>query len=57
MDLIHDREMLEQKVTDLEESTREWSRKYLDVVEKQKLMQTNHEQLVNNLKRQYTRKG
>ena len=47
--------MLEMKVIDLEETIREWAQRYLDTTDKQKLIQTNHEKLVNNLKRQYKR--
>ncbi|UJR22821.1 hypothetical protein I4U23_025851 [Adineta vaga] len=53
IDLIHDKEMLELKIIDLEETTREWMQKYLDTTDKQKLIQVNHEKLINNLKRQY----
>lgn len=53
MDLIYEKEIIEQKIIDLEEIIREWAQKYLDTTDKQKLIQTNHEKLVNNLKRQY----
>ncbi|CAF3309074.1 unnamed protein product [Rotaria socialis] len=53
IDLIHEREVLEQKVIDLEETIREWAQKFIDISDKQKLMQANHENLLKNLKRQY----
>ncbi|CAF0888214.1 unnamed protein product [Adineta ricciae] len=53
IDLIHDKEILELKIIDLEETIREWAQRYLDTTDKQKLIQANHEKLVNNLKRQY----
>lgn len=53
IDLVHEKEVLEQKVIDLEATIREWAQKFIDISDKQKLMQTNHENIVNNLKRQY----
>ncbi|CAF0908578.1 unnamed protein product, partial [Rotaria sordida] len=53
IDLIHEKEILEQKILDLEETIREWARKFIDIADKQKLIQVNHENLLNNLKRQY----
>ncbi|CAF4871988.1 unnamed protein product [Rotaria sp. Silwood1] len=53
IDLIHEKEVLEQKVIDLEETIREWARKFIDIADKQKLIQVNHENFLKNLKRQY----
>ena len=53
MDLIHEREILEEKIVDLERTTREWAQKFVDATDKQKLIQINHEHLLNNIKRQY----
>ncbi|CAF2956264.1 unnamed protein product, partial [Rotaria sp. Silwood2] len=53
IDLIHEKEVLEQKVIDSEETIREWARKFIDIADKQKLIQANHENLLNNVKRQY----
>ncbi len=53
VDLIHEKEILEQKILDLEQTTREWAQKFLDATDKQKLLQTNHEHLLHNIKRQY----
>ena len=57
LDLIHEKEGLEHKIFDLEHTAREWAQKYLDATDKQKLIQTNHENLLNNIKRQYKRKN
>ena len=53
IDLIHEKEELEQKVLDLEATTREWAQKFVTTTDNQKLMQTNHVNMLNNLKQQY----
>ncbi|CAF3073934.1 unnamed protein product [Rotaria socialis] len=53
IDLIHEKEELEHKVLDLEAATREWAQKFVTTTDNQKLMQTNHGNMLNNLKQQY----
>ncbi len=53
IDLIHEKEELEHKITDLESTTREWAQKFINTTDNQKLMQTNHANMMNNLKQQY----
>jgi macrodomain Ter protein organizer (MatP/YcbG family) len=53
VDLINEKDILEQKILDLEQNIREWAQKFLDATDKQKLLQINHEHLLNNIKRQY----
>ncbi|CAF4309423.1 unnamed protein product, partial [Adineta steineri] len=53
IDLLHDKETLELKIIDLEESARKWAQKFVETTDKQKLIQTNHEKLLSNLKRQH----
>ncbi len=53
IDLIHEKEELEHRVVDLEATTREWAQKFINVTDNQKLMQTNHMNMTNNLKQQY----
>lgn len=53
MDLCHEKEELEHKVVDLESATREWAQKFVNTTDNQKLMQTNHANMMNNLKQQY----
>ncbi|CAF3906000.1 unnamed protein product [Rotaria sordida] len=53
MDLIHEKEELEHKVLDLEATAREWAQKFVNTTDNQKLMQSNHANLINNLKQQY----
>lgn len=53
MDLIHEKEELENRVVDLEALTREWAQKFVTATDNQKLMQTNHGNLMNNIKQQY----
>jgi hypothetical protein len=53
VDLCHEKEKLEHKITDLESTTREWAQKYINTADNQKLMQTNHANMMNNLKQQY----
>ncbi len=57
LDLVHEKEILEHKIFDLEQTAREWAQKFVDATDKQKLIQTNHENLLNNIKRQYKRKN
>ena len=37
----------------MEALTREWAQKYITTTDSQKLMQTNHVNMMNNLKQQY----
>ncbi len=53
IDLCHEKEELEHKITDLEAATREWAQKYVNTTDNQKLMHTNHANMMNNLKQQY----
>ncbi|CAF0778826.1 unnamed protein product [Adineta ricciae] len=53
IDLIHEKEELENKLADMEALTREWAQKYVTTTDSQKLMQTNHANMMNNLKQQY----
>ncbi|CAF3879009.1 unnamed protein product [Rotaria sp. Silwood2] len=53
MDLIHEKEELEHKILDLETAAREWAQKFINTTDNQKLMQTNHANMLNNLKQQY----
>lgn len=53
MDLMHEKEELEHKVTDLEASTREWAQKFVQTTDNQKSMQSNFQSLLTNLKQQY----
>ncbi|CAF3807694.1 unnamed protein product [Rotaria sp. Silwood1] len=53
IDLIHEKEELEHKVLDLEATVREWAQKFVNTTDNQKLMQTNHANMMNNVKQQY----
>lgn len=53
IDLVHEKEELEHKVADLEATTREWAQKFINATDNQKLVQTNHANMTNNLKQQY----
>ncbi len=53
IDLVHEKEELEHRIVDLEATTREWAQKFINVTDNQKLMQTNHMNMTNNLKQQY----
>lgn len=53
IDLCHEKEELEHKVTDLEGVTREWAQKFVNTTDNQRLMQGNHANMMNNLKQQY----
>jgi len=53
IDLVHEKEELEHKITDIESTTREWAQKFINTTDNQKLMQTNHSNMMNNLKQQY----
>ena len=39
-------------MTDLEETTREWAQKFINTSDNQKLLQTNHAHMMNNLRQQ-----
>ena len=53
IDLIYEKETLEEKVADLEHTIREWAQKFIDMADKQKSIQVNHESLIISTRRQY----
>jgi len=48
MDLIHEREILEEKLLDYEQINR-------NLINKQKQLTINHESIINNINKQYKR--
>ncbi|CAF1396130.1 unnamed protein product [Adineta steineri] len=53
IDLVHEKEELEHKISELEAATREWATKYVNITDNQKSVQTNYTNMMNNLKQQY----
>ncbi|CAF1156792.1 unnamed protein product [Adineta steineri] len=53
IDLVHEKEELEHKISELETATREWATKYVNITDNQKSVQTNYTNMMNNLKQQY----
>ena len=46
LDLIHEKEVLEEKILQREQTIREWAQKFIEAIDKQKLIQTNYENLL-----------
>lgn len=46
LDLIHEKELLEEKVLQHEQTIREWAQKFIEATDKQKLIQINYENLL-----------
>ena len=53
--MIYEKEMLNEKVTDYERTIREMARKFINLADKQKVLQKDHEVFIENLREQYKR--
>lgn len=55
IDLVYEKDKLEEMLVDRETMIREWAQKFIDLADKQKLLQTNHQNYIDHLKRENKR--
>ena len=55
VDLVYEKEKLEEKIVERELVIREWAQKFVDLADKQKLIQKNHQNYIDHLKEEFKR--